>query len=158
MTPVERSIEHIKNKLQAVSDKEVAERLGIDASTVAAWRRRGSVPPKYIGQANAIADRLNAGEGALTASLTRLREVYAFALVGSLSNQISERWLIGIDGDQSSVMIGRYLRAAFAFYTGQLRREGLDDTARLRAAYEKLRQQQAGDLVWLETLPDPMTI
>ena len=158
MTSVEASIEHLKSKLQAASDKEVANSLGIDASTVAAWRRRGSVPLKYIAQANAIADRINTSDGVMPASINRLTQIYSFALVGSLATEISQRMLIGLDSEQRDIITGKYLRSAYAFYESQLGRIEPKSLGELRHTYDRLRKSQEDDLIWLDTLPDPMTI
>ena len=40
-------IEALKHELGVETDTELARRLGVDKSTVAAWRLRKSVPPRY---------------------------------------------------------------------------------------------------------------
>lgn len=158
MTNTDKDINHIKQKLQVSSDKDIAIRLGIDASTIAAWRRRRSVPPKYIALANTLADRYDASDGNSLSSLSRMKEVYLFSLIGSLSKEISERILVGVDSAKGEIITGRYLRAAYAFYSGELKESGIQGLSALRATYEKLRLRQNDDLVWLEALPDPTAI
>ncbi len=45
---VEEQIWRLKEASGAGTDKELADELGVNPSSVAAWRRRGKVPEKYL--------------------------------------------------------------------------------------------------------------
>lgn len=64
---VEDQIWRLKESSGAGTDKDLADRLGVNPSSVAAWRRRGKVPEKYliraaISQARAVIPNVVADE------------------------------------------------------------------------------------------------
>ena len=45
---VEDGIDHLKMRFHVSTDAALASKLGVAASTVAAWRSRGSIPKRYL--------------------------------------------------------------------------------------------------------------
>lgn len=48
MSDIERDIAILKSAMGVELDRELAEQLEIDPSSVAAWRRRKRIPPRYL--------------------------------------------------------------------------------------------------------------
>ena len=80
MNGVGDEIERLKRAMGVELDRDLAAGLRIDASAVAAWRRRGRVPDKYRLAAERHNDQA-AAEGVTLPVGTGLRDAYIFALI-----------------------------------------------------------------------------
>ncbi|MFC7663321.1 helix-turn-helix domain-containing protein [Methylorubrum suomiense] len=142
-------IDRLKRELNVELDRELAEELGLDPSTVAGWRRRGSVPERYRMRVLRMADQ-SAGRATKLSSAISLREAYIFALI---------RHAVFAYPD-AGFGLANYEATYFGFRLANLhyylkRRFGLEaDPDKLRALYEGLlREVEEADIpVWLETI------
>lgn len=54
---VEEAIAALKRKFRASTDQKLAERLAVGRSTITSWRRRGSIPKRYVHMINPTSER-----------------------------------------------------------------------------------------------------
>lgn len=142
-------IDSLKREAGVELDRELADQLGIDPSTVAGWRRRGAVPERYKLRVLSRA-AASAGHGLSTAGLIGLREAYIFALIRH----------VVLEYPDAGYGAPNYEAIYFGFRLGGLhahlkRRFGLEsDPGKLLAIYDEIRTEiAAADIpVWIETL------
>ncbi|MCY1644381.1 helix-turn-helix domain-containing protein [Methylorubrum sp. SL192] len=142
-------IDSLKREAGVELDRELADQLGIDPSTIAGWRRRGAVPERYKLRVFSKAAR-SAGRDLPTSGLIGLREAYIFALIR----------LVVLEYPDAGYGAPNYEAIYFGFRLGGLhaylkRRFGLEsDPDKLFAIYNEVRTEIAdADIpVWIETL------
>ncbi|NVO16107.1 MAG: helix-turn-helix domain-containing protein [Rhodoplanes sp.] len=150
---VDRVITGMKLAFDVELDRELAEKLGIDPTSVASWRRRGQVPAKYrIRLSRIFGDQVPAG------SVNRyLCEAYIFSLVRLAAIRLGEEIKIYEETDYAETWYGFRL----ARFYHHIRRifAGVDPNNRdeLRAAFGRVRKDidQPGFSAWIEALPNP---
>jgi hypothetical protein len=137
-------------------DQELAGRLGIDPSAVAAWRRRKKVPDKYRVRFLRIMDEY-AVEESLAPNYWLLLDGYVFALVGLAARRLAETVTILKDDDYQEMWHGFRLHRLYSFAHRTLHSVKDYDKDKLRKVYEQIRAKiDSDDLhLWIETLPGP---
>ncbi|WP_375453661.1 hypothetical protein [uncultured Methylobacterium sp.] len=146
---VDDEIDGLKREAGVELDRELADQLGIDPSTVAGWRRRGAVPERYKLRVFSSAAE-SAGRGLPTSGLIGLREAYIFALIRLVVKEYPD----------AGYGAPNYEAVYFGFRLGGLhaylkRRFGLESNPeKLRSIYDEVQAEiAAADIpVWIETL------
>lgn len=86
MADVEDEIVHLKRALKVELDRDLALALEIDRSAVAAWRRRGKVPERYLLRYPTVGARITYDD-----PIQSLPRAYIFSLLVLIAGQISRR-------------------------------------------------------------------
>lgn len=146
---VDDEIERLKRTVGVELDRDLATLLGIDASAVAAWRRRGKVPEKYSLLIGRYADR-SAEEGLPLSFGVGLREAYIFALIRLAALRLGED--IWGRGEYDAIWAGFRLSNLYEALDRAFDRT--KDEYWWREKYEgfRLNIEQADLPVWLETI------
>jgi hypothetical protein len=150
---VDRVITGMKLAFDVELDRELAEKLGIDPTSVASWRRRGQVPAKYrIRLGRMFGDQVPAG------SVNRyLSEAYIFSLVRLAAIRLGQEIKIYEDTEYADTWYG--FRLARFYHHVRRTFAGVDPNSRdeLRAAFGQVRKDidQPGFTAWIEALPNP---
>lgn len=151
MGDVAREIEAMKVALKVELDRELAEELQIDASAVAAWRRRQRVPEKYRIRFNVVRDEALSKE--IEPSGGSLWSMYIFSLVAVASILIDKFGYFLAEEEESfnnALMAQRISR----FYGYLVRTIPVSaPKAELRVIYERMRKEMlaADDILdWLD--------
>lgn len=148
------TIERMKRDLGVELDRDLASDLGIDPTAVSAWRRRNSVPAKYILRFQRLRDERAGTRGQRV--ITRpdsysLRDAYIFSLIALAAQEAGDEPL-GAGRDYDAAWLGFRLVRLHDYLKAYFR--GITEKDALRAAFEAKRDEILGaDLeIWLETL------
>ncbi len=146
----ELQIHELKTLLRVDTDAALATKLEIDASTVASWRRRGSVPRKYAYADQKLAHDLDGSH----AQFKRQIEARIFALVAIAAARLRDEVQIA-DEDQLNLFLGNRLRNLYYHLQDQFRPE--ENEEGLQRAYQRIltRLNQSKVLEWIETVLPP---
>lgn len=150
---IESAIAGLKQDLGVELDRDLATVLRVDPSTVAGWRRRGSIPERYRLRAARQKDE-GASEGigyTKGSTLVGLREAYIFSLIRAASLGLGE----DISGRRGydEVWAGFRLANLYEYLWKELDHTKDKDWWRQRFETLKAEMDGADDLaVWLETL------
>ena len=150
---VTAEIEAMKAHLGVNLDRELASRLGVDPSAIAAWRRRKSVPEKYrTAYKRAQDERVMSGIPFAPIAPSRLRDGYVFSLLEQIAKTplpehfelLPEEWFL--------IWRGVRLSSAYSYIQDMIPQTTNKDE--LRAAYDEVRKEigNADFLEWLESL------
>ncbi|MDP3545861.1 MAG: hypothetical protein Q8S29_06750 [Phreatobacter sp.] len=154
-SPTDLAIDELKFEMGVRTDRELAERLAIDPTAVAAWRRRNKIPLKYQVRADRIKDEFGF-DGKGDPTLDRLLDAYAFAAISIVVRTLDEKVRLLRDDDVRDMWYGFTLSDFYAFARAYIS-EGGRDKDRLRIRFAQLKTEIARDdiYVWLKSLPAP---
>lgn len=144
---IEHEIEQLKRELGVELDRELAAYLRLDPSTVAGWRRRGSIPEKYRLRLAGRADE-RSREGLQLADFIGLKDAYIFALIREVVLAYPEAGF-GLPGYEATYF-GFRLANLYAYLERYFRAA---EPNSLREMYEEMAKEiaEADIPVWIET-------
>jgi hypothetical protein len=140
------AIEELRRVYQCQTDKELAAELGLDATSISAWRRRGRVPAKYMLRAQATSDLFFASDGVI-GNFYSVRAAYIHSLLAIAARNLSERMWYG-DEKYNEIWLGFALTKLHAFLDGEFRTKvGDNSNDEARRLFDSLKIKLSGDEV-----------
>jgi len=152
---ISEQIERMRAEMRVDSDAELARELNIDPSAISAWRRRRSIPKKYLVRFHRILNEY-ADFGRGLPNVSKLREAYIFSLICIFSDKIKSMVTLLVDEDQQALWIGYQARRVYNFLDSEFRKIDPSDKDELRKKYEYFEGVISNEKLptWIETLPD----
>lgn len=150
---VDEIIDDMKLELQVSTDRELADALKLNPTTISAWRRRNSVPKKYFFRFKRITNEWSA-RSATGVNFYQLRDGYIFALVGIGAIELKNRVLTYTNNEDEEIWRGFRLYELHNTIEREFRWINPNDPDKLRNIFESLRQKILSDefIDWIEEL------
>jgi hypothetical protein len=139
--PVENVIHDLKERLGAGTDRELAQALGVDPSSVAAWRRRGQVPERHIIKSRIAEGRFNpTAENAIDELSVHTLAFY----LDVISNEMNIRPIRGASESLNMLQAARIYFAVDAKVRDEARKKRAKSLEQQVAVVEDFRSRFAG--------------
>ena len=153
---IEDNIRSMRIAFGVGSDYELARYLGIDPSTISAWKRRKSIPQKYYLMLGSKTEQFVRAKITGYPDLFLLRGSYIFAIIAVAAKTLDKTILSHVEG-MTVRWAGFRLHRLHSYVEARLGLIPNMERERLFEEYEALmRQAESDDLyLWLESLPEP---
>lgn len=152
---VDEIIDDMKFEMAVDTDRDLADALNIDPTTISAWRRRNRVPNKYWIHIRRIENE-RAYESILRPSFIKLRDGYIFSLIGLCAMELKENVTLLRREEFKEIWRGFKLSDLYRYLDIEFRKVDQNKPDKLQEKYEEIREKIVSDDLcdWIETLSD----